>query len=415
MLRLIASVLITLVISSGTVFGEDWELETIKKAIKDKGVSWTAGENSVTKLSPEARKRLCGAILVPQTEPEITLKAKKAAPPSWDWRNIGGVNWTTPIRDQGQCGSCVAFGALGALEPLVRIDVGSPTLPINLSEQHLFSCGGGLCDYGWYSSSAANYLKNYGTPDEACYPYFSGNGVDYPCSGTCPDWKSRVIKISQWSWVTNNPENIKTALLQTPLSTTMAVYRDFFYYTGGIYEHTWGSLEGYHQIAFVGYVDDGTDRYWICKNSWGTGWGEQGWFRIKFGEVGIGGNTILMSGTTPPPPPPPELSIDITLNGDLFMTGDRLIATATVTNDDTPDTVDVKIWIEFPTGDLVSILNMPRATIPAGATIEKRLLNYVLTGDKPKGKYQFRGRLLNYITGDIKCEDTAIFYVGSKE
>jgi len=399
-LKLIASILITLVVSSGPVFGQDLDLVAIKKAIKDKSASWTAGENVITKLSPEARKRLCGAILVPQTESEITLKPKRVVPLTWDWRNVDGTNWTTPIRDQGACGSCVAFGAIGALEPLVRIEANNPTLTIDLSEQHLFSCGGGFCDYGWYSSAAANYLKNSGTPDEACYPYISGNGNDYPCAGTCPDWQSRVTKISQWSWVANSVESIKTALLQTPLSTTMAVYTDFYYYNSGVYEHTWGSLEGYHQIAFVGY--NATENYWICKNSWGPSWGEQGWFRIRYGDSGIGANTILMSGTNPPPT---EISIDITLNNGTFTAGDRLIATATVTNDNTSDTVDVKIWVQFPTSELISLINMPMVTIPGNANIKKRLLDYVLTGSEPLGTYQFGGRLLSPINGDIRCED----------
>ncbi len=404
-LRLIASILIVLVVSSGLVFGQDMDLAAIQKAIKGKGASWTAGENSVTKLSPEERKKLCGAIIVPQTEPGIILKTKAIPPATWDWRNVNGTNWTTPIRNQGACGSCVAFGAIGALEPLVRIEADKPTLPIDLSEQHLFSCGGGLCNYGWYPSSAANYLKNNGTPDEACYPYKSGNGNDYPCSATCPDWQDRAVKISQWNWVTNNANSIETALLTAPLSTTMLVYTDFFYYTGGIYEYTWGSVQGGHQVTFVGYNED--EDYWICKNSWGTGWGENGWFRIRFGEVGIGGSTILMTGSNPPTP----LSIDIILNGGTFTVGQKLIAKAHVTNDDTSDVVDEKIWIKFPNGNLRSILNVPKVTIPANANIEKNLLNYTVTGNTPLGKYDFGGRLLNYITGDILSEDIEKFVV----
>ncbi|MEW6095067.1 MAG: C1 family peptidase [bacterium] len=411
-LKLIAGVLVALVVSSGTVFGEDVELAAIKKAIKDKGASWTAGENAVTKLSPQARKGLCGAIIVPQTEPGITVKPTKVLPNRWNWRNVNGTDWTTPIRDQGRCGSCVAFGAIGALEPLVRIDENNPTLAVDLSEQHLFSCGGGLCNYGWYPSAAANYLKNYGTPDEACYPYKSWNGVDYPCADTCPDWEDRAVKISQWNWVNNNVENIKAALLKTPLSTTMAVYTDFIYYNEGIYEHTWGSLEGYHQVAFVGYDmgNETTPGHWICKNSWGTGWGEDGWFRIKFGEVEIGNNTILMSGANPPPPPP-VLAIDIILNGATFTVGDKLIAKVHVTNDDTPDKVDAKIWIEIPTGKLKSILNMPMVTIGANADIVKQLLDYTVTKNTPLGEYKFGGRFLNWITGDILCEDIEPFVV----
>jgi hypothetical protein len=75
-----------------------------------------------------------------------------------------------------------------------------------------------------------------------------------------------------------------------PQITGMAVYQDFFSYSGGIYEHVSGGLAGYHCVAVVGYDDQ--DECWICKNSWGTGWGEpysgeRGWFRIKYGQCGM--------------------------------------------------------------------------------------------------------------------------------
>jgi hypothetical protein len=66
----------------------------------------------------------------------------------------------------------------------------------------------------------------------------------------------------------------------------MAVYNDFFSYRGGVYRHTTGALAGYHAICVVGYNEK--DQCWICKNSWGTGWGEKGWFRIAYGQCGIG-------------------------------------------------------------------------------------------------------------------------------
>jgi len=65
----------------------------------------------------------------------------------------------------------------------------------------------------------------------------------------------------------------------------MAVYQDFFSYRSGIYKHVSGGLAGYHCIMIAGYDD--TQQCWICKNSWGTGWGENGWFRIGYGECQI--------------------------------------------------------------------------------------------------------------------------------
>jgi C1A family cysteine protease len=98
-----------------------------------------------------------------------------------------------------------------------------------------------------------------------------------------------------------------------PVIGCMAVYRDLFSYTGGIYKHTTGSLAGYHAVCVVGYSDE--DQAWICKNSWGTSWGELGWFKLAYGQCGIdsrfamygiGEATPPTPEPAPPPAPPPE-------------------------------------------------------------------------------------------------------------
>ena len=63
----------------------------------------------------------------------------------------------------------------------------------------------------------------------------------------------------------------------------MEVYSDFFYYSTGVYHYTTGTYEGGHVILIVGYDD--VNQYFICKNSWGTGWGERGFFRIAYSEL----------------------------------------------------------------------------------------------------------------------------------
>jgi C1A family cysteine protease len=70
-----------------------------------------------------------------------------------------------------------------------------------------------------------------------------------------------------------------------PLSACFSVYDDFYAYTGGIYSHVSGNLVGGHCVSVVGYNDTG--QYWICKNSWGTGFGENGFFRIAYVQCGI--------------------------------------------------------------------------------------------------------------------------------
>ena len=82
-----------------------------------------------------------------------------------------------------------------------------------------------------------------------------------------------------------NISEIKNKLLSSPVYTTMAVYRDFSDYTSGVYEQTSGIFIGRHGVVIVSYNDN--DACWICKNSWGSDWGEDGYFRIAYGECGI--------------------------------------------------------------------------------------------------------------------------------
>jgi C1A family cysteine protease len=231
----------------------------------ERGLGWLKHEENVSK-----------AMMKPE-------KAKALSLPTFlDWRNRGGVDWITPIRDQEGCGSCVAFGTTAAVEAMFRIQTNNPTWNLDLSEQHLFSCGGGSCSIGWYISSALNYYRDHGTPDESCFPY---QAQDLPCSNSCPDWQSKSHRITSWSWVSNDIASIETFLQSGPVVAAIDVYTDFFTYSGGVYTHKTGSLAGGHCISIVGY--NNTGRYWICKNSWGSWWGEQGWFRIAFGECGI--------------------------------------------------------------------------------------------------------------------------------
>ncbi len=278
------------------------ELEEIQRAIKEKGAKWTAGETSVSKLPPEERRRLLGAILEgPERGGKVALFTADSLPAQFDWRDYGGYDWTTPIKDQVGCGSCVAFAVVGAFEGDIKVNFNAPQLNIDLSEQYLFSCGRGPggCEYGWDNSSALNYLRSHGTPDEACLPYAA---VDNNCDQACSDWQMRARGIEEWMGVLGLVEQIKAALYSKgPLVTDMSVYTDFMSYDSGVYEYVWGDYEGGHAVAIVGWSDP--DSCWICKNSWGTShWGEDGWFRIKWGQCGINSGVKWMTPSQPPYP-----------------------------------------------------------------------------------------------------------------
>jgi C1A family cysteine protease len=305
----------------------------------------------------------------------VTPVALDAPPSHFDWRNQDGYNWMTPIRDQASCGSCVAFGAVAVLEGQLRIQANNPSWNIDLSEQHLFSCGGGSCTYGWYLSSALNYLQQNGTPDEACSPYRAQSG-SASCANSCSDWRSRAYKINSWNWVAVSPSAIQAALLNGPLLAAFDVYTDFFYYGGGVYRHTWGVYEGGHAIAIVGYDQPG--QYWIVKNSWGSDWGESGYFNIAFGEAEI--EQSVASATTGPTTRTTTLTSTLrsTSTSYLYRTTTRTVTSFTGTRTLTSTVVSYTTTTATPTVT-VAVALTSRSTMYASGTTTATVTSYTST------------------------------------
>ena len=283
------------------------EFSNLQRSINERGHTWRAGETSLSGLPPEEQQYRLGLTLVPEEMDRIrgaiTTRAPMAAefPPSWDWRDVNGADWTTAIRDQKACGSCVAFGTLGVVEAMAKRHENDAGLQPDYSEAHLFFCGcGDCCDKGWWPSYALNYAKNSGVPDEACFPYQDHN---MPCSDSCANWQERTVQVVDWEEVTDVGARKEWLSTTGPMVACMAVYRDFYSYTGGVYRHVTGDLLGYHAICAVGYSE--AENCWICKNSWGTDWGEAGWFKIGYGECGID-TEFAMYGVTDVVPGEPE-------------------------------------------------------------------------------------------------------------
>ena len=274
----------------------------IQSAITTAGVSWTAGLNSVTGSGSNGNSIGLGCIIEKSENTDenkpAPLAYNESLPDYYSWQNAEGIDWVTPARDQRSCGSCVAFGTISALEAVVHIELGR-ILDLDLSEAHLFYCGGGSCSNGWTVSQSVKYLETYGVPEESCFPY-TPRQTD--CVETCSDWQTNAITIIDGSRIKSSPPKIadlQAALIEHgPLVTTFTVYDDFFYYNSGIYKHVTGEVAGGHAVAIVGY--DNINECWICKNSWGTNWGENGFFRIKYGDSGIGSvfNTYYLSGVS---------------------------------------------------------------------------------------------------------------------
>ena len=193
-----------------------------------------------------------------------------------DYRNINNKNYMSSVKNQGQCGSCVSFSVIALVESMYLLQ----NSYVDLSERDLFFCKGSRdCRDGWYIYDASRKLKNNGVLFEHCCSYNS-----FSCCGNvkCDE---ELIKIKSYKYISNVNE-IKLWLVNYgPLVTRMNVYQDFYEYTYGIYMQKSLNLRGGHAILLMGFDDN--HEYWICKNSWGTGWGENGYFRIKYGESGI--------------------------------------------------------------------------------------------------------------------------------
>jgi C1A family cysteine protease len=303
-LKIVAGLLLFLFLlffMSGFAFSKDkvdQEVEAVQKMIEEKGYHWTAGRTSVAEMSSEERQHLLG-LKVPawydqwfKNAKKITAPLKASFPAVFDWRQMGGV---TGVRNQGQCGSCWAFGALASLESMAKIYGGRD---MDLSEQQILSCKtyGWGCDGAWMDN-AYELFRDYGSISEECMPYHS-NDIE-PC---IEDSCEVLAKVTGWVPVDDDVNAIKTALQTGPVCCAMTVYNDFNYYSGGCYEHD-GFDPPNHAVLIVGWDDsvcDGSGA-WIVKNSWGAGWGMGGFFYIRYNSCYIGYATALISYVPPGP------------------------------------------------------------------------------------------------------------------
>ncbi|MBD3347641.1 MAG: T9SS type A sorting domain-containing protein [Candidatus Eisenbacteria bacterium] len=261
------------------------ELEAIRAAIDSAGAHWRAAPNSISLLPDEEFRKMLGGGWPPHVKAIFdTLKPRpqdlsRTYPSYWDWREMGG---TTPVKDQGSCGSCWDFAATGALEGNLRVNEG---VVYDLSEQQGLDCndGGSSCDGGWQGDAYAVFTDP-GAVSEECMPYLAQEN-------TCRQRLCEKVAIMDgYQWVAGNVNSYKAALMEGPISACYTVYEDFDEYNGGCYQHVWGSAQAGHCVVIVGWDDSmcGGNGAWICKNSWGGGWGTAGYFYIKFGDSGIG-------------------------------------------------------------------------------------------------------------------------------
>jgi len=209
-----------------------------------------------------------GTIFAP-TDAEL-----EALPKSVNWYTKGAV---TPIKNQGQCGSCWAFSTTGSLEGVNFIYNGGNLL--SFSEQQLVDCsdsyGNQGCD-GGLMDQAFQYVEAQGIELESTYPYVA---VDQNCAYNA---SATVFKNTGY---TDNPANnqatLAAAVVKNPVSIAIEADQPVFQlYTSGVITSSSCGTSLDHGVLAVGYGTDGKQPYWQVKNSWGAAWGNQGFVWI---------------------------------------------------------------------------------------------------------------------------------------
>ncbi len=263
-------------------------VELNKKILADKA-NWIAKENWITNLPIQQRKGLLGvqidsADLSKIKSAPISVEAPLAGlPVSVDWRNKNSKNYISPIKHQGSCGSCVSFCSVALVEAMAAIEKGKFFIDLSEADLHFCSSHGANCG-GWWPSSALSEVISRGVVDEASFPYNSAFSGGVHCNNV-PDRAQKITKVTTVTTL-NTIGQCKQWLNDVgPLSAVFHVYSDFFGLGSGIYTHVTGGEEGYHCVEVVGYDD--SQGCWICKNSWGTTFGNSGFFRIAYGQCGI--------------------------------------------------------------------------------------------------------------------------------
>ncbi|MDY6868691.1 MAG: C1 family peptidase, partial [Chloroflexota bacterium] len=215
--------------------------------------------------------------------PVASDSIRASLPAHFDWRDIDGHDWMTPVKNQGGCGSCWAFSAVGALEPYYNFINNNPDLNLDLSEENLVSdCFYTGCDGGW-TEDALIYARDVGIVDEVCMPY---TATDSACASMCVDPERYTTDQVVWDYYTLDVDTLKYLIVNYgPVSVYLKMDGDW---NGDIYECD--ALEEWdtnHAVVVVGYDDPG--QYWIVKNSWGTDMygGEDGYFKVGFNQCNI--------------------------------------------------------------------------------------------------------------------------------
>ena len=286
------------------------DLSLIRDKIAANGYKFTVSSNWVVELSPERRTRMRSRrpSVRPRRESIFNGLGPLASyldhplPDNFDWREVGnGLRYIGPVRDQGICGACYAFGACAAAEGAYNLVTNSYNESCaDFSEAFITFCLDSLYD-GFDGCTGSDYeyeeldaLVQKGVCLEEYFPYSS-------IAGSCPlDASVPTVKFDSWHRLPcNDIVVIKSAIRYFGVVDVSVLTNPAFdAYQGGIYEDSmtlcrsvYNGICYYadtdHVVALVGWNDNGGDGYWILRNSWGSDWGEGGYMRIKYNAAHV--------------------------------------------------------------------------------------------------------------------------------
>jgi cathepsin L len=255
------------------------------KEVNQSNGNWTAGHNQFSDWHYAEYKAILG-----YRRSELMTKNIKVFPET----NADTVNWTekgavTPVKDQGQCGSCWSFSTTGSLEGAHQIATGEL---LSFSEQQLVDCAGIKygnmgCNGGLQTYAYNYYEAGHKAELEKTYPYTSGTTRK---SGSCQydEGSATAVTVTDYTDVTpNNKSQMKAALNQQPLAVAIEADKMCFQtYKSGVMDNSRCGTKLDHAVLAVGYGTDsasGLD-YWLVKNSWNTTWGDNGYIKLAMND-----------------------------------------------------------------------------------------------------------------------------------
>lgn len=280
------------------------KLRQIHKHNSDKTKSWKQGVNQFSDLTDDefrAFRGVNGALLSRQKT------VKRAAPKNLDFENLykefnftemwgapdANVDWrtknvVTAPKDQGACGSCWSFSTAETIESFYALKNGPSSLVV-LSEQQILDCtpnpndcgGTGGCGGGTVELATARIMTMGGLSLESSYPYASGGGQNFQCN---MDKFKPVVKVQNYYDLPSNQlaPVLNFVASKGPLSISVDA-SSWSAYDSGVFDGCdMTSPDIDHAVQLVGYgTDPSAGDYWLVRNSWGTGYGENGYIRLK--------------------------------------------------------------------------------------------------------------------------------------